>query len=81
MCQSKARCRIIQCLLSKHDKLEDYECRIELYDRNGFMDDLENFVKDMPFKHIGPVLNRVLNCCQEHEHLSFGKWAAIDSLI
>ncbi|WOH02427.1 hypothetical protein DCAR_0521816 [Daucus carota subsp. sativus] len=56
--------------------LEDYESMIELYGRNGFMADLENFVKNMPFDPTVPMLSKVLNFCREHEHLSFGKWAA-----
>lgn len=57
-------------------RLEDYESVIELYGRNGFMDDLENFVMDMPFDPTGPMLNKVLDFCREHGHLSFGNWEA-----
>ncbi|KAL8145902.1 hypothetical protein AgCh_003874 [Apium graveolens] len=57
-------------------RLEDYESMIDLYGRNGSTDDLENFIKDMPFDPTGPMLNKVIDFCRKHGHLSFGNWAA-----
>ncbi|XP_052203438.1 pentatricopeptide repeat-containing protein At3g26540 [Diospyros lotus] len=57
-------------------RLEHYECMIELYGRYGFMDELEDFVKTMPFDPTAPMLTRVFDACREHKHLKLGEWAA-----
>lgn len=57
-------------------RLEHYECMIELYSRYGFMDELEDFVKTMPFDPTVPMLTRVFDACREHRHLKLGEWAA-----
>lgn len=57
-------------------RLEHYECMIELYGRYGFMDELGDFVKTMPFDPTVPMLTRVFDACREHRHLKLGDWAA-----
>lgn len=57
-------------------RLEHYESMIELYGRHGFMDELEDFIKRMPFEPTVAMLTRVFNACSEHGHSRLGKWAA-----
>ncbi|KAD4178237.1 hypothetical protein E3N88_26828 [Mikania micrantha] len=57
-------------------RLEHYESMIELYARHGYIGELENFVKQMPFDPTAPMLLRVLDACHEYRHERFGKWAA-----
>lgn len=56
-------------------RLEHYECMIELYSHCGYMDELENFVRNMPFDPTVPMLTRVVDACKRHGCLRFGKWA------
>nr|XP_043633080.1 pentatricopeptide repeat-containing protein At3g26540 [Erigeron canadensis] len=57
-------------------RLEHYESMIELYGRYGFMGELENFVKQMPFEPTASMLVRVFDACVEYKRGRFGKWAA-----
>ncbi|CAK9153992.1 unnamed protein product [Ilex paraguariensis] len=57
-------------------RLEHYESMIELYSRYGFMDELKDFVKKMPFELTAPMLTRVFDACREHRCSRLGKWAA-----
>ncbi|XP_028117268.1 LOW QUALITY PROTEIN: pentatricopeptide repeat-containing protein At3g26540 [Camellia sinensis] len=57
-------------------RLEHYECMIELFGRYGFMDELEDFVKTMPFEPTVQMLTKVFDACREHRHLKLGEWAA-----
>ncbi|KAJ9675093.1 hypothetical protein PVL29_024156 [Vitis rotundifolia] len=57
-------------------RLEHYGSMIELYGRHGFMDELEDFIKRMPFEPTVAMLTRVFNACSEHGHSRLGKWAA-----
>ncbi|XP_050373354.1 pentatricopeptide repeat-containing protein At3g26540 [Argentina anserina] len=56
-------------------RLEHYECMIDLYSQCGYMDDLESFVRNMPFDPTVPMLTRVVDACERHGCLRFGKWA------
>ncbi|KAK9933220.1 hypothetical protein M0R45_020423 [Rubus argutus] len=56
-------------------RLEHYECMIELYSHCGYMDELENFVRNMPFDPTVPMLTRVVDACKRHGCLRFEKWA------
>lgn len=56
-------------------RLEHYECMIELYSHCGYMDELENFVRNMPFDPTVPMLTRVVDACKRHGCLRFGRWA------
>ncbi|XP_008244565.1 PREDICTED: pentatricopeptide repeat-containing protein At3g26540 [Prunus mume] len=57
-------------------RLEHYECMIELYSQWGYMDELEDFVKNMPFDPTVPMLTRILDACRRHGCLRLGQWAA-----
>ncbi|GFY85530.1 tetratricopeptide repeat (TPR)-like superfamily protein [Actinidia rufa] len=57
-------------------RLEHYECMIELYGRYGFMYELEDFVKTMPFEPTVQMLTIVFDACREHRHFKLGEWAA-----
>ncbi|KAJ4951436.1 hypothetical protein NE237_028268 [Protea cynaroides] len=57
-------------------RLEHYECMIELFSRYGFIDELEDFIKRMPFEPTVEMLTRVFDACREHEHSKLGEWAA-----
>ncbi|KAF7844917.1 pentatricopeptide repeat-containing protein [Senna tora] len=55
-------------------QLEHYNCMIELYSRNGYMDELENFVKTMPIEPTISMLNIALDACKKHEYSKLGEW-------
>ncbi|GKE98766.1 pentatricopeptide repeat-containing protein, partial [Tanacetum coccineum] len=57
-------------------RLEHYELIIELYSRYGFMGELKNFVKQMPFDPTASMLIRIFDACLEYKREQFGKWAA-----
>ncbi|GMY06587.1 pentatricopeptide repeat-containing protein At3g26540-like [Fagus crenata] len=57
-------------------RLEHYECMIELCNRYGHIDELEKFVKRMPFEPTVPMLTKVFDACRIHGHLRLGEWAA-----
>lgn len=57
-------------------RLEHYESMIELYCRYGFMGELENFVKEMPFEPTAAMLIRVFDACHDYRCERFGKWTA-----
>ncbi|KAJ4841679.1 hypothetical protein Tsubulata_002075 [Turnera subulata] len=42
-------------------RLEHYECMIELFSRNGCMNELKKFVTGMPFDPTAPMLTRILS--------------------
>lgn len=57
-------------------RVEHYECMIELLSRYGCMNELEDFVKGMPFDPTVPMLTRVLDACKDHGCSRLGKWVA-----
>lgn len=57
-------------------RLEHYQSMIELYGRNGYIDELEDFIKKMPFEPTDAMLIRIFELCQEQRHLKLGEWAA-----
>ncbi|KAK9072101.1 hypothetical protein SSX86_008533 [Deinandra increscens subsp. villosa] len=57
-------------------RLEHYESMIELYARYGYIGELENFVKQMPFDPTASMLIRVFDACHEFRNERVGKWAA-----
>ena len=57
-------------------RLEHYESMIKLYSRHGLMDELEDFIKRMPFEPTVTMWTRVLSACTEHGHSRLGKRAA-----
>ncbi|XP_062073354.1 pentatricopeptide repeat-containing protein At3g26540-like [Humulus lupulus] len=57
-------------------RLEHYEIMIELFSRSNQMDELEIFVKEMPFEPTIPMLTRVLDACRKHGCMRLGNWAA-----
>ncbi|XP_057795621.1 pentatricopeptide repeat-containing protein At3g26540 [Salvia miltiorrhiza] len=56
--------------------LEDYECMVELYGENGLVDELEAFLKDLPFEPTAAMLIRVFDCSRRYKWLKLGEWAA-----
>ncbi|XAR50796.1 hypothetical protein NMG60_11005234 [Bertholletia excelsa] len=56
-------------------QLEHYECMIELYGRYGFMDELEDLAKALPFEPTVQMLTTIFNASREHNHMKLGKWA------
>ncbi|KAM7507814.1 hypothetical protein LguiA_018267 [Lonicera macranthoides] len=56
-------------------RLEHYDRMIELYGRYGFMDELEDFVKKMPFDPTVQMLTSVFDACREHRNSRLGEWA------
>lgn len=57
-------------------RLEHYEYMIKLYGYHGFMDELENFVKNTPFDLTPQMLVSVFDYCRKHNHMRLGKWAS-----
>ncbi|XP_022765896.1 putative pentatricopeptide repeat-containing protein At5g09950 [Durio zibethinus] len=57
-------------------RMEHYECMIELYRRCGCMEELEKFIKNMPFVPTVAMLTRVFDACKKHGAVRFGEWAA-----
>ncbi|GAB2302179.1 hypothetical protein Dimus_036196 [Dionaea muscipula] len=56
--------------------LEHYDCMIELYSRHGVIDELEEFVKNLPFSATISMLTRVFDACREYGDSKLGNWAA-----
>ncbi|XP_042036986.1 pentatricopeptide repeat-containing protein At3g26540-like [Salvia splendens] len=56
--------------------LEDYESMIELYGENGLMDELEAFVKKLPFEPTAAMLIKVFDFSRKYKWLKLGEWAA-----
>ncbi|CAN4121143.1 unnamed protein product [Withania somnifera] len=56
-------------------QLEHYESMINLYGLHGFFDELEDFVKKMPFQPTAPMLTRVFDSSKEYNNTRLGKWA------
>ncbi|KAF3679257.1 Pentatricopeptide repeat-containing protein [Capsicum annuum] len=54
---------------------EHYESMIKLYGLHGFFDELEDFVKKMPFQPTVPMLTRVFDSSKAHNNTRLGKWA------
>ncbi|KAL3513764.1 hypothetical protein ACH5RR_026481 [Cinchona calisaya] len=57
-------------------RLEHYQSMIELYGRSGCMDQLEDFIKKMPFEPTEAMLIRIFDFCQEQKHFKLGEWAS-----
>uniref|UniRef100_A0A6P4AIS5 pentatricopeptide repeat-containing protein At3g26540 n=1 Tax=Ziziphus jujuba TaxID=326968 RepID=A0A6P4AIS5_ZIZJJ len=57
-------------------RIEHYDMMIELHSRYEQMDELENFIKTMPFEPTVSMLTKVLDASRKHGHLRMGKWAA-----
>ncbi|MBA0602589.1 pentatricopeptide repeat-containing protein At3g26540 [Gossypium raimondii] len=57
-------------------RMEHYECMIELYSRCGCMEELEKFIKSMPFEPTVAMLTRVFVACKKHGAVRFGEWSA-----
>uniref|UniRef100_A0A803R6M2 Pentatricopeptide repeat-containing protein n=1 Tax=Cannabis sativa TaxID=3483 RepID=A0A803R6M2_CANSA len=57
-------------------RLEHYEIMIELLSRSNQMDELDVFVKEMPFEPTIPMLTRVLDACRKHGCMRLGNRAA-----
>ncbi|KAF6150891.1 hypothetical protein GIB67_020974 [Kingdonia uniflora] len=55
-------------------QLEHYESMIELFIIKAYMDELEAFVHNMPFKPTVPVLKKVINTYKEHGHSGLEEW-------
>ncbi|KAK4595002.1 hypothetical protein RGQ29_018654 [Quercus rubra] len=56
-------------------RLEHYECMIELYSRYGHINELEKFIKRMPFEPTVPMLTKVFDACRKYGCLRLGEWA------
>ncbi|XVF39198.1 hypothetical protein PTKIN_Ptkin01aG0016400 [Pterospermum kingtungense] len=57
-------------------RMEHYECMIELYARCGCMEELEKFIKSMPFEPTVAMFTRVFDACKKHGAVRFGEWVA-----
>ncbi|RWV93770.1 hypothetical protein GW17_00043748 [Ensete ventricosum] len=57
-------------------RVEHYECMIELLGIHGFMVELEDFIRRMPFEPTIPMWTRIFDCCREHGNRSLGERAA-----
>lgn len=57
-------------------RLEHYESMIELYGRHGYVKELENFLKKMPFDPTVSMLEKVYDMCRKHGYMKLGEWAA-----
>ncbi|KAJ4700835.1 putative Pentatricopeptide repeat-containing protein [Melia azedarach] len=57
-------------------QLEHYVCMIELYCQNGCMEELENFVKRIPFDPTVSLLTKIFRFCRKQGHTKLGEWAA-----
>ncbi|CAA0809981.1 Pentatricopeptide repeat-containing protein [Striga hermonthica] len=56
-------------------QVEHYDSIIELYGHHGLMDELEVFVKEMPFDPTVRMLTKVVDFSREYECLRLGEWA------
>ncbi|KAM3731806.1 hypothetical protein ACB098_11G010700 [Castanea mollissima] len=56
-------------------RLEHYECMIELYSRYGHINELEKFIKRMPFELTVPMLTKVFDASRKYGCLRLGEWA------
>ena len=56
-------------------RLEHYECMIELYSWYGHINELEKFIKRMPFEPNVPMLTKVFDACRKYGCLRLGEWA------
>ncbi|XP_073145145.1 pentatricopeptide repeat-containing protein At3g26540 isoform X2 [Henckelia pumila] len=57
-------------------QLEHYDAVIELYGQYGYMDELELFMNDMPFKPTALILTKVFDFSRKHKCASLGEWAS-----
>ncbi|CAI9108500.1 OLC1v1008099C1 [Oldenlandia corymbosa var. corymbosa] len=55
-------------------RLEHYQSMIELYGRHGCMEQLEHFIKTIPFQLTSQMLVRVFDFCRKQKHLQLGEW-------
>ena len=55
-------------------QLEHYECMIELYSWYGHINELEKFIKLMPFEPTVPMLTKVFDTCRKYGCLRLGEW-------
>nr|GMD02262.1 pentatricopeptide repeat-containing protein At3g26540 [Ipomoea batatas] len=55
--------------------LEHYESMVELFGRHGYFDELEDFIKKLPFSPTIQMLERVVHFCREQRKLKLGSWA------
>ncbi|XP_051124169.1 pentatricopeptide repeat-containing protein At3g26540 [Andrographis paniculata] len=56
--------------------MEHYQLMIELYGQIGYMDELELFVKNLPFTPTASMLTKVLDFCGNFKHRRLEKWAS-----
>ncbi|GFQ01643.1 pentatricopeptide repeat-containing protein at3g26540 [Phtheirospermum japonicum] len=56
-------------------RLEHYDSMIEMYGLHGYMDELEVFVKNMPFEPTVAMLTKVFDFCRKHRCVGLGEWA------
>ncbi|VFQ61807.1 unnamed protein product [Cuscuta campestris] len=55
--------------------LEHYESMIELFGRHKAFNELDGFIKELPFSPTPKMLERVLHFCKEHNNVKLEKWA------
>nr|GMD91052.1 pentatricopeptide repeat-containing protein At3g26540 [Ipomoea batatas] len=55
--------------------LEHYESMIELFGQHGYFDELEDFMKKLPFSPTIQMLERVAHFCREQRNLKLESWA------
>ncbi|KAI3464590.1 hypothetical protein Pfo_021253 [Paulownia fortunei] len=56
--------------------LEHYDSMIELYGQYGFMDELELFIRNMPFKPTASILTKVFDFSRKYKCFRLGQWAS-----
>ncbi|KAL2232320.1 pentatricopeptide repeat-containing protein At3g26540 [Sesamum indicum] len=57
-------------------QLEHYDSMIELYGQYGYMDELEVFMENMPFKPTATMLTKVFDFSRKYKCVRLGEWAS-----
>ncbi|KAL0438163.1 UNVERIFIED_CONTAM: Pentatricopeptide repeat-containing protein [Sesamum latifolium] len=57
-------------------QLEHYDSMIELYGQYGYMDELELFIENMPFKPTATMLTKIFDFSRKYKCFRLGEWAS-----
>lgn len=57
-------------------RMEHYACMVDLLSRAGFLYEVEEFIREMPFKPGAVIWRTLLGACRVHGNIELGKLAA-----
>ncbi|XP_034697590.1 pentatricopeptide repeat-containing protein At3g09040, mitochondrial-like [Vitis riparia] len=55
---------------------DNYGCLVDLFSRNGFLEDAKHIIETMPFPPWPAIWRSLLNGCRIHGNKELGEWAA-----